>query len=213
MSSDRLAPMTVQHASAIGEMTPALSAIRHKRLNGRCPDGERCRLPVACSEQCSRLESAAIADTLRAQAAIAAGRQPDTTPDIERTHEEGEPMDPPLPETAPEPESPAIDAAITICKVSGCAKPAVATMGRYAKLCLEHRGTAPVATTPKRRAKRTRRAVTNGAGKLTAGTLVKLARDLVTVSDELADLEHQVTAKQGERDKITAQLAKAAAKT
>jgi hypothetical protein len=46
---------------------------KRTRLSGVCPDGEPCNLPVACSQQCSRLEGAEIAEDLRKAAAAAGG--------------------------------------------------------------------------------------------------------------------------------------------
>jgi len=46
---------------------------KRTRLCGVCPDGDPCNLPVACSQQCSRLEGAEIAEDLRNAAASAGG--------------------------------------------------------------------------------------------------------------------------------------------
>lgn len=107
-------------AARIGEMvTPGA---RQHRLNGLCPDGSACTLPVHCSQLCSRLESAEIAAELRVNVVPMTG------------HSKGE--EPPM---EPEPAEPA---PFGECKIDGCDEPAAAARGQYAKLCPAHRAEA-----------------------------------------------------------------------
>lgn len=107
-------------------------------LKGYCPDSRRCTLPVPCSHQCSRLQSAEIAEELRANAARAAGRKPHTHMEATTTREEPRVDDDQHHEhdTADEEQNATGHGE---CKIDGCTEPAAANAGPYAKLCPAHR--------------------------------------------------------------------------